>query len=91
VTVRSDAQGEALLSLSLARFQQFSTAAHLAQGLVEYSGYDREAALARCVELRSWDNLPGMVERLNDWVPQVRKAAQVALTTLLTPETVHKC
>lgn len=49
----------------------------------DYSGYVREAAIARCVEL-SLPELFGLVaERLNDWVPQVRRAARKALMTML--------
>ncbi|WEF31661.1 hypothetical protein [Pseudoduganella chitinolytica] len=87
-TGRPDQQAQQFLAQALARTRHALTVAELSQALRGYSGYVREAALARCVELRSWDNLPDMVERLNDWVPQVRNAAQIALKTLLTPETV---
>ncbi|MTV41762.1 hypothetical protein [Duganella radicis] len=47
------------------------------------SGYVREAVLRRCVELPSPELLPTVAERLNDWVPQVQRAARTALMTLL--------
>lgn len=59
------------------------TAGELANYATDYSGYVREAALARCVELARPDLLPIVVGRLNDWVPQVRHAARSALMTLL--------
>lgn len=43
--------------------------------MCHYSGYVREAALDRAAELRSLDLLPAVVDRLNDWVPQVRQRA----------------
>lgn len=48
-----------------------------------YSGYIRETAIARCVELGKAECLPAMVGRLNDWVPEVRRAAADGLLTLL--------
>ena len=56
----------------------------------DYSGYVREAALARCVELSRTDLLPIIVGRLNDWVPQVRHAARTALMTLLPVVPAHQ-
>jgi HEAT repeat protein len=49
----------------------------------DYSGYVRQAALKRCVELARPELLPVVADRLNDWVPQVRHAARTALITLL--------
>lgn len=60
-----------------------TTIPHLASYLRDYSGYVREAALARCIELGALELLPAIAERLNDWVPQVRQAARSALMTLL--------
>lgn len=48
-----------------------------------YSGYIRETAIARCVELRNPVFLDCFVRRLNDWVPEVRRAAADGLLTLL--------
>lgn len=48
-----------------------------------YSGYVREAAIARCVELARPGCLLAVAERLNDWVPQVRQMARAAVLTLL--------
>lgn len=49
----------------------------------DYSGYVRQAALVRCIELARPDLLPIVVGRLNDWVPQVRDSARTVLMTLL--------
>jgi hypothetical protein len=49
----------------------------------DYSGYVRQATLKRCVELARSDLLPIVVERLNDWVQEVRHSARSALITLL--------
>ncbi len=48
-----------------------------------HSGYVREAALRRCVRLALPELFPVIVERLNDWVPQVRQTARTAIITLL--------
>jgi hypothetical protein len=55
----------------------------VAQCVSHYSGYVREAAIGRAVELGGSTFLALIVERLNDWVPEVRNAAARALTTLL--------
>jgi HEAT repeat protein len=47
----------------------------LSADMCHYSGYVREAALDRAAELRSLDLLSAVVDRLNDWVPQVRQRA----------------
>lgn len=83
-----DVHAAQYLNRALAEAREALTVAALSQSLRHSSGYVREAALARCVALHSWENLPDMVERLNDWVPQVRAAAQIALKALLTPTTV---
>ncbi|MEJ7804603.1 MAG: hypothetical protein WKG03_01610 [Telluria sp.] len=49
----------------------------------DYSGYMRQAAVERAVELCLPDFAPAFVARLNDWVPQVRDAARSALLVLL--------
>ena len=49
----------------------------------DYSGYIRQAAIARVLELGHPEFLPAIAARLNDWVPQVRDAARSALLTLL--------
>jgi len=48
----------------------------LSADMAHYSGRVREAALKRAAELRSPDLLPAIVDRLNDWVPQVRQRAR---------------
>jgi len=48
-----------------------------------YSGYVREAAICRAVELGDSLFLELIAERVNDWVPEVRKCATNALLLLL--------
>lgn len=48
-----------------------------------YNGFVREAALRRAAELASPQLLPAILERLNDWVPQVRALAQAVLLDML--------
>lgn len=48
-----------------------------------YSGYVREAAISRAVELGGSSFLESITKRVNDWVPEVRRAATNALLTLL--------
>ena len=55
---------------------QRSTVEALLADLSHSDGYVREAALKRAAELRASALLPAVVERLNDWVPQVRRRAQ---------------
>jgi hypothetical protein len=47
----------------------------LSADMAHYNGFVREAALQRAAGLRSTDLLPAVVDRLNDWVPQVRQRA----------------
>ncbi|VWB68598.1 hypothetical protein BLA14095_03117 [Burkholderia lata] len=55
----------------------------ISQWIANYSGYVREAALARAVELGDAALLEPIAARVNDWVPEVRRAATSALVTLL--------
>lgn len=55
----------------------------LGEWINHYSGYVRETAIARSVELGKPECLPFLAGRLNDWVPQVRRAAADGLLTLL--------
>ncbi|WP_460910778.1 hypothetical protein [Paraburkholderia jirisanensis] len=55
----------------------------VAQCISHYSGYIREAAIGRAVELGGIPFLGSIAERVNDWVPEVRRAATNALLTLL--------
>lgn len=48
-----------------------------------YSGYERQAAVEALARLRCAPALPSLLIRANDWVPQVRLAAQQALLSLL--------
>lgn len=49
----------------------------------DYYGFKREDVLVRAAELRSPELLEAILERLNDWVPQVRQAARTALLALV--------
>ena len=60
----------------IADVRQRNDADTLAADMGHYSGYVREAALERANALRAPALLPAIVERLNDWVPQVRARAQ---------------
>ena len=48
-----------------------------------YSGYVREAAIARAIDLGGSSCLELIIERVNDWVPEVRKIARQGLLALL--------
>lgn len=47
------------------------------------SGFEREEAIRALTRLRAPEALPGLLKRLNDWVPQVRVAAQDAIHVYL--------
>lgn len=47
------------------------------------SGFEREEAIRALARLRAPEALPGLLKRLNDWVPQVRVAAQDAIHVYL--------
>jgi hypothetical protein len=55
----------------------------LSEWIGYHDGYVREAALRRAAELASPQLLPAIVERLNDWVPQVRALAQAVLLEMM--------
>jgi hypothetical protein len=48
-----------------------------------YSGYVREAAIARAIDLGGSSCLELIIERVNDWVPEVRNIARQGLLALL--------
>lgn len=52
-------------------------------GLCSYSGFVREAAVKALVSRPQRGTLPILLERLNDWVPQVRVAANAAVRSLM--------
>lgn len=62
--------------------------------LAEYaqsrSGYVRQAAVNRCVNLASPEFLPIIADRLNDWVPEVRQAASFAFIKLMPLASEHQ-
>lgn len=70
------------LEAALASIRQCSSIPDLNTWLAHANGYLREAALGRAVELASPELLAGITSRLNDWVPEVRRAAKNALLTL---------
>lgn len=47
------------------------------------SGYVREAVIKRCVELARADLFLLLIDRLNDWVPEVRSLARQGVLTVL--------
>lgn len=65
-----------------AAIRQSSAIPVLTAYLAHYDGYLREAALVRATELASPELLPAVTARLNDWVPQVRRAAKNAILTI---------
>jgi len=67
----------------LESLRQSSSADDLANWLQHYDGRLREAALVRTAEIGMTDLYPAVMERLNDWVPQVRRAARSALFAML--------
>lgn len=54
-----------------------------------YHGRVREEATRRLGELCRSDTLPALIERLNDWVPQVRAAAHAAIEPLIVERHAH--
>lgn len=57
--------------------------AHLVVLSRSYDGRVREEATRRLGDLCRADALPALIERLNDWVPEVRAAAHVAIEPLI--------
>lgn len=62
--------------------------AELLPFLSHYSGYIREAAVTQGAMLKDASIIGPLIDRLNDWVPQVRLAAQNALRANLVSENV---
>ncbi|WP_431265042.1 hypothetical protein ACQ859_06260 [Roseateles chitinivorans] len=50
------------------------------------SGFEREVAVRNLGRLRAPEALPGLLVRLNDWVPAVRAAAREAVSLYLTDD-----
>lgn len=50
-----------------------------------FSGYVREAAVAELASQRTGKELPFLLIRLNDWVPQVRNVAEQAVRARIEP------
>lgn len=55
----------------------------------DYNGRVREAAVRDLAQFRTDAAFRAIVERLNDWVSQVRKAAQASLEPFLRPESAE--
>lgn len=54
----------------------------------DYNGRVREAAVRQLVRFKTDGAFQAIVERLNDWVPQVRSAAQSSLESFISPDCV---
>lgn len=63
--------------------QSLVSVGDLAACLEYYDGYVRQAAVLRIAALKDPSFLPYLVERLNDWVPQVMQSAREAIMNLL--------
>ncbi|WP_168203968.1 HEAT repeat domain-containing protein [Aliikangiella coralliicola] len=59
---------------------------HLIELSQHRSGYTRELAVKRLENLNDPKAIPALIERMNDWVLQVRQAAKKAFLNLLVPE-----
>lgn len=71
------------LNAELSALRSTLDAGAIREAMGSYDGYVREAALIRCVELGEAGLLPAVVERLNDWVPQIRHVARSAMLEIL--------
>lgn len=67
----------------LQKIRTTESADFLRQLAAHPSGYMREAVLERIAELALPELLPAVLDRLNDWVPQVQRVARTALMKLL--------
>ncbi len=54
------------------------------------NGYERQEAVRWLAERESGEELRPLLKRANDWVPQVRHAAQSALIARLTPKYAYR-
>lgn len=59
--------------------------AELLESMKSISGYVRERAVRTLADYEDIRALPALIERANDWVPQVRDAATSAIGRLLVP------
>ena len=53
---------------------------------LDANGFVREDAVKRLAKVATGEELPYLLLRLNDWVPQVRDAAREAVLARITPE-----
>src|SRR5579884_2345893 len=79
-TARAYAPGE---KADIDKARQAEWDAPLVPLLSHRSGYVREAAVIRAGELCLPTLLPQLMPRVNDWVPQVRHAARMAVEAYL--------
>jgi len=90
VETSAELYGAEYLDKYLFRIRCSTDENELAIAMRDYCGYVRQAAVERCVEIGSWENLAGIAERLNDWVSEVRMAARSAMLSLVTSEALPK-
>lgn len=60
-----------------------TSVSYLIESMGSHVGRVRQAAVMRSVAIKDPQLFPAIVERLNDWVPQVRDAARFAVMTML--------
>lgn len=63
-----------------------ASATRLAVLTMHWSGYIREAAVRKMIENHQSYSFPYLLLRLNDWVPEIRDLARVALESKRKPE-----
>lgn len=90
VRTPDEMSGAEYLDRYLLKIRLTTDARALTVALRDYCGYVRQAAIERCIEIGSRENLAGIAERLNDWVPEVRTVARSALLSLVEPDTVPR-
>ncbi len=71
----------------LSELTELHPGAHALLGAMSFhwSGYVREAAVGQLAQLQMGDELPFMLVRLNDWIPQVRTATRQAIQDRTRP------
>ena len=75
----------------LSELTELHPGAHALLGAMSFhwSGYVREAAVRQLAQIRTGDELPFLLIRLNDWIPQVRTAARQTIQDRTTPAYAH--
>ncbi|GGY98442.1 hypothetical protein ACFFTM_20375 [Pseudoduganella plicata] len=67
VRTPDEMSGVEYLDRYLFKIRLTTDARALTVALRDYCGYVRQAAIERCIEIGSRENLAGIAERLNDW------------------------